>query len=48
MQHPDIHGDQSASWEDSYSPGPEVIQKNFMLNSAEHEIFNVQKYKNIK
>ena len=28
-------------------PGPEVIKK-IMLNSAEHEILNAHKYKNIK
>ena len=29
-------------------PGPEVIKLFFMLNSAEHEILNARKYKNIK
>ena len=31
-----------------WNPGPDVIKKMFMLNSAEHEISNAQKYKNIK
>ena len=26
--------------------GPEVIEKMFMLNSAEHEIFSANKYEN--
>ena len=30
------------------TPSPEVIKLFFMLNSAEHEILNVHKYKNIK
>ena len=29
-------------------PGPEVIKKNFMLNSAEHEISTAHMYKNSK
>ena len=29
-------------------PGPDVIKLFFMLNSAEHEILNAQKYKTIK
>ena len=29
-------------------PGPEIIKKHSMLNSAKHEIFNAPKYKNIK
>ena len=29
------------------SPGSEVIKLFFMLNSAEHEILNARKYKNI-
>ena len=33
--------------EGGVSYGPEVI-KHFMLNSAEHEIVNAQKYNNIK
>ena len=28
-------------------PGPEVIKRFFMLNSAKHEILNAKKYKNI-
>ena len=30
------------------NPGPEVIKLFFMLDSAEHEILNDHKYKNIK
>ena len=29
-------------------PGPEVIKIIFILNSAEHEILNVHRYKTIK
>ena len=28
--------------------GPKVVKEFFMLNSAEHEILNAHKYKNIK